>query len=166
MKHTRLILAAVILACVAGPARAETVVRMFLLTQDGPGAVAGTIHAADAQGGLRLTPRLKGLPPGRHAFHVNRDGDCAAGIADGRKVPGGAAGPVYQGKPPATTIGPEGSGRRRGDLPPLVVGADGVARAAVLAQGLRLSEIAGRSLLIDGGEGSAPGAVACGVIPK
>lgn len=160
----------------AGTARADqTRIRMYLLTADGVGAAIGTIHAADTKQGLRLTPLLKGLAPGPHGMDLHEHGDCGAGEAAGRKVPGLAAGGRFDPDKTARQTGPEGSGLL-GDLPALVVDPDGIARRPVAAPRLKLAQIKGRSIIIHAGAendvdqpasaGGGGGArVACGVVP-
>lgn len=159
----------------AGTARADqTRIRMYLLTADGVGAAIGTIHAADSTQGLRLTPLLKGLAPGPHGMDLHGHGDCGAGEAAGKKVPGLAAGGSFgPGKTTAQT-GPEGSGLL-GDLPALVVDPDGIARRPAVAARLKLAQIKGRSIVIHAGAendvdqpasaGGDGARVACGVVP-
>lgn len=63
--------------------------------------------------------------------------------------------PDLSGFAPGGHEGPAGTGHL-GDLPRLVVGADGTAKAAVAAPRLKLSDVLNRSLMIhaDGEEGS------------
>jgi Cu-Zn family superoxide dismutase len=134
----------------AGAARAEVVVRVYLLTADGTGAAIGTVHLSDSKAGLRLAPRLKDLTAGHHALHLWPGKLCAAAA-------GGDAGK-------GTAAGAPAHGR---ELPPLMVEADGIARAPLLAPGIRLADLqAGALLLIDEtGPTPAGRAAACGAIP-
>ena len=147
---------------------------MFQLTADGVGAAIGTIHAADSKQGLRLTPLLKGLTPGPHAMDLHENGDCGAGEAEGKKVPGLAAGGRFDPDKAISQAGPEG-GNLHGDLPGLMVDQDGIARRPVAVPRLNLARIKGRSIVIHagaqsdvdrpataGGDGTR---VACGVVP-
>ena len=159
----------------AGTARADQArIRMYLLSADGVSAAIGTIHAADSQQGLRLTPLLKGLAPGSHGMDLHENGDCGAGEAAGKKVPGLAAGgPFAPGKTGRQT-GAEG-GSLFGGLPALIVDPDGIARRPVAAPRLKLAQIKGRSIVIHAGAeneldqaasaGGDGARVACGIVP-
>jgi Cu/Zn superoxide dismutase len=57
----------------------------------GVGARLGTMTFADAAGGLLITPKLSGLPPGRHGFHIHGKGDCGPGMNQGKPAAGFAA---------------------------------------------------------------------------
>ena len=37
--------------------------------------------------GVVFTPKLSGLTPGAHGFHVHQNGDCSPAMKDGKKVP-------------------------------------------------------------------------------
>lgn len=157
----------------AAPALADqTRIRMNLLTSDGVGAAIGTIRAVDTGQGLRLTPLLKGLSPGPHGMEVHEKGDCGAGEAAGKRVPGLAAGGRFD---PDKSGGPgERAGADQpGDIPALVVDQDGIARHPVTAPRLKLAQIKGRSIIIRASDATnadqRPAGdqtrIACGVIP-
>jgi superoxide dismutase, Cu-Zn family len=170
--------AAVLLAALvfAGRVSADQArIRITLVTPVGIGATIGTVRAADTGEGLRLTPLLKGLAPGPHALSIHANGDCGPAEINGKKVAGGAAGGTFAptkaerpGKAPGTDVS---------SAPSLVltVDKDGIARTAVTAPGLRLEELKGRAIVIEGGApsetdkataaGEAGMRVACGVIP-
>ncbi len=140
----------------ARSAAADVVVRIYLLAPAGLGETIGTVHLSDAKGGLRLAARLKDLSAGPHGFHLRATGACGAASASAAKTAAHGA---------ATAAMAER------DLPPLVVGGDGVARGTVLAQGLKLADIHGGMLVIDGADeharpGAGASAAACGVIPQ
>jgi len=153
----------------------EARIRITLVTPEAIGATIGTVRAADTGGGLRLTPLLKGLAPGPHAISIHANGDCGPAEINGKKVAGGAAGGIFTptkaeqpGKAPGTDVSA---------APSLVLTADkdGIARTALTAPGLRLEELKGRAIVIEGGAPSgtdkakaadeAGVRVACGVIP-
>jgi superoxide dismutase, Cu-Zn family len=152
---------------------ADVVVPMNLVTEQGVGKSIGTITISETPGGLMFTPQLTDLAPGVHGFHVHQNPDCAAGMKEGKMVPGLAAGGHYD---PASTgkhEGPQGKGHL-GDLPALAVGADGKAATAVTAPHLKMAEVKGRSLMIHAGGdnyadqpaplGGGGARMACGVI--
>ncbi len=64
----------------AASAIAQTRVEMNLVDIKGVGASVGTVEFAPAQGGngVVITPKLKGLPPGVHGFHVHEFPNCGA----------------------------------------------------------------------------------------
>ena len=152
---------------------AEVVVQMNLVTEQGMGKGIGTVTISEGPAGLVFTPQLTDLAPGVHGFHVHQNADCAAGMKDGRMVPGLAAGGHYDPANTAKHEGPHGKGHL-GDLPALTVGADGKAVTAVTAPRLKMTYVKGRSLMIHAGGdnyadqpaplGGGGARVACGVI--
>ena len=71
-------------------------------------------------------------------------------MKDGNAVAGGAAGGHYDPKAAGRHGGPYGDGHL-GDLPNLVVEADGSARMPLLAPRLDVAAIAGRALIVHAG---------------
>ena len=152
---------------------ADAVVTMNLVNEQGLGKSIGTITISEGPTGLVFTPKLADLAPGVHGFHVHQNADCAAGMKEGKTVPGLAAGAHYD---PANTgkhEGPQGKGHL-GDLPALTVAADGTATTAVVAPRLKMADMKGRSLMIHAGGdnysdqpaplGGGGARVACGVV--
>ena len=139
----------------------------------GVGDALGTVTVTEDAGGVRFSPDLRGLPPGSHGFHVHEFGNCGAKEKDGKMVPGAMAGdhwdPDHHGK-----HGAPGAGGHRGDLPVLVVAADGTARQPVTVKDLKLSDLRSKSLMVHAGgdngsdtpkpNGGGGDRIACGVI--
>jgi Cu-Zn family superoxide dismutase len=130
-----------------------------------------TISAAGG-GGTQFKPALKGLPAGERGFHVHEKPDCGPKEKDGKPAAGEAAGPHWDPDKHAKHAGPKGKGHR-GDLPVLVVAADGSATKAVTAPAIRLADLSGKSLMIHAGgdtysepppSGGGGERIACGVI--
>jgi len=152
---------------------ADVVVPMNLVTEQGIGKGIGTVLVSEGPAGLVFTPKLTDLAPGLHGFHVHQNPDCAAGMKDGKTVPGLAAGGHYDPATAAKHEGPHGKGHL-GDLPSLTVGADGKAVTAVSAPRLKMADVKGRSLMIHAGGdnyadqpaplGGGGARVACGAI--
>ena len=130
------------------------------------GRSLGSVVVEDTDDGARFTPSLSGLTAGEHGFHVHVNPDC--GMA------GQSAGGHYD---PANTgrhEGPDGNGHL-GDLPRLVVAGNGAATVPVVARRVRVSDLAGRSLMIHAGGdnysdvpaplGGGGARVACGAVP-
>ena len=151
----------------------RVIVGMNLIDADGIGAEIGTISAEDTQYGLLLTPNLSELTPGVHGFHVHSNPDCSPGVRDGEVVPALAAGGHYDPENTGRHEGPYGDGHL-GDLPPLIVDADGTATLPLLAPRLEVADLTGRSLMIhQGGDnfsdmplplGGGGARIACGVV--
>jgi len=151
---------------------AEIVVTMNLVNDQGVGQSIGTVTITEGPGGLVFTPKLTGLLPGSHGFHVHQNPDCATASKDGKPVPGLAAGGHYDPAGTAKHLGPQGAGHL-GDLPALIVGDDGKATTAVVAPRLKMADMKGRSLMIHAGGdnysdqpaplGGGGARVACGV---
>lgn len=165
------VLAALALPCAA---LADYTVQVHSIDEKGVGTPLGTVKISAAKGGgVTFTPKLHGLPPGSHGFHVHENANCGAKEQDGKMNPGALAGghldPAKSGK----HEGPEGHGHQ-GDLPPLVVGADGNASEPVTSKRLKLPELAHKALVIhEGGDnfsdqpkplGGGGKRIACGVI--
>lgn len=165
-----------LLAALSLPAAAlaNYTVKMNAIDEKGTGAPIGTISVAKAKGGgVAFMPKLHGLPPGSHGFHVHEAANCGAKEQDGKLTPGGLAGGHLDPEKTGKHEGPEGHGHQ-GDLPPLVVGADGKASKAVSSKRLTLEELADKALVIhEGGDnfsdqpkplGGGGKRIACGVI--
>ncbi len=165
---------AILLALLAVPAYAETVVTLNVVDEKGVGAEIGRVALSDSKYGLVLTPALKGLPPGLHGFHVHQNPSCQPAEKDGKAIAAGAAGGHFD---PAGTNRhgePWGDGHL-GDLPPLYVDAAGNATQPVLAPRLKAADVAGHSIMVHAGGdnhadhpaplGGGGARVACGVVP-
>ena len=149
-------------------------VPMNFVSEDGVGASAGKVVVTQSPYGLVFTPELAGLPAGLHGFHVHENPSCLPGEKDGKKVPALAAGGHYDPQKTGKHGFPWGDGHL-GDLPPLYVSADGQATQPVLGPRLKMSDLAGRSLMVHvGGDnhsdhpaalGGGGGRMVCGVVP-
>jgi len=170
MKQTLASLA--ILFC-AGNAFADTTGQMTLVDAKGAGASVGQVVITESKYGLVFTPALTGLPPGAHGFHLHQNASCDAKEKDGKMTPALAAGGHYDPSDSKRHDTPWGDGHL-GDLPALVVNADGSASQPVIAPRLKAADLAGRALMVHvGGDNHAdhPAALggggarmACGVI--
>lgn len=161
-----------LLASVAGCTMADQTVQIHEVKSTGQGADLGVVILSQTPQGVRFQPLLKGLPPGEHGFHVHENPSCAPGNKDGIATAALKAGGHYDPDKTSRHEGPLGKGHR-GDLPRLVVGANGEASSAVIAPRLTLKELSGRSLMIHmGGDnysdnppmGGGGARIACGVI--
>jgi superoxide dismutase, Cu-Zn family len=116
----------------------STIERAELPMRDAAGRELGTLTLATQQGGLMLTGRLQGLPPGTHGIHLHQTGRC--------EPPFQSAGAHWN---PMNrrhgTLNPEGP--HLGDMPNLVVAGDGSATVSVMTSGGTLS---GAGALLDG----------------
>jgi Cu-Zn family superoxide dismutase len=182
MKKLALILgapaAAIMMLVAAGPAHAKSApkvkVTMDLIDPTGVGKPVGTVTLQDSKDGVTLTTDLKGLPPGEHGFHLHEKGSCDAADKEGKKTAGQAAGGHFD--PDATKAhkGPGGGGHK-GDLPKLEVSDKGVAKGKLEVTGLKVADMAGRSLMIHAGGdnysdtpkplGGGGDRIICGVVP-
>jgi superoxide dismutase, Cu-Zn family len=156
----------------AGAATAEATVNS--ISTSGVGARLGTVTFTDTARGLLITPRLSGLPPGQHGFHIHEKGNCGPGMNQGKLAAGFAAGGHYDPAHTKRHLGPFSTGGHRGDLPVLVVDSRGDATQPVTAPHLAVAEIRGRSVMIHAGGdnysdtplplGGGGARIACGVI--
>jgi Cu-Zn family superoxide dismutase len=136
------------------------------------GEALGTVVLEQTTNGLILKGSLKGVTPGAHGLHVHQVGKCEA--------PFKSAGDHFN---PLSRLHGERSdgGVHAGDLPNLVVPADGQVSFEIFAPGLTLTTGAGAVLDTDGSAlvlhakaddyisqpaGNAGDRVACGVITK
>src|SRR5262249_30939379 len=173
-----LLLAVATLFGSAGVARAAAKpvkVTMTFITPEGVGKSAGTVTLKETKEGVTLEPKLKGLPPGEHGFHLHENGSCDTAEKDGKKVAGQAAGGHFD--PDATKAhkGPAGGGHK-GDLPKLEVSEKGDAGGKLEAKGLKLADFEGKSLMIHAGGdnysdtpkplGGGGERIVCGVVPE
>jgi len=126
-----------------------------------------------AAGGVTLTIRASKLPPGTHGFHVHAVGKCEG---PDFKSAGGHFNPTGKQHGLENPAGPHA-----GDMPNLVVGADGTGTATVKLSGVSLEPGPG-SLFPEGGTslvvhaaaddmrsdpaGNAGARIACGVIER
>jgi Cu-Zn family superoxide dismutase len=156
----------------AGAASAEATINA--ISTKGAGARLGTVTFADSAGGLLITPKLSGLPPGEHGFHIHERGNCGPGINEGKSAAGFAAGGHYDPGHVKNHLGPFSTAGHRGDLPVLVVDGQGNAAQTITAPHLRVAEIRGRSIMIHAGGdnysdspkplGGGGARIACGII--
>ena len=130
------------------------------------GADAGRATATEVAGGLRFTLDARGLPPGTHGAHVHTVGRCDAPTFE-------TAGPHWN--PTTMQHGTQNpAGPHQGDLPNLIVGADGRGTVAATVPGATMAGL----LDADGGaivvhaqaddlrtdpSGNSGGRIACGV---
>jgi Cu-Zn family superoxide dismutase len=140
----------------------------------GTGAALGTVTVTSTPYGALFTPSLSGLMPGVHGFHVHENPSCDPKEQDGKMVPALAAGGHFDPGKTGKHLGPYGDGHL-GDLPPLVVDAEGKSTVPVLAPRIKLSDLKGHSLMVHAGAdnfadhphplGGGGARIGCGVIP-
>ncbi|MBM3950045.1 MAG: superoxide dismutase family protein [Rhodospirillales bacterium] len=160
----------------AHPASADDLtVKVYRTAEKGQGEEVGTIRFVDGKLGLEIYPKLKGLPPGPHGFHIHENRSCAAKAnPQGQMVLGLAAGGHYDPGKTGKHEGPHSDGGHLGDLPVLEVKADGTASGKLRAPRLKVADIKKRSVMIHAGGdnysdqpaalGGGGGRIACGVI--
>lgn len=150
MKLKTLIAAGCFLACSASAATLTVTLHEALPTGAGPSV--GDISVQETPYGLLFTPHLHGLAPGIHGFHVHQNPSCEPGQQDGKAVPALAAGGHLDPSQSGKHLGPYDDAGHLGDLPGLVVNADGTATYPLLAPRLKtLSELKGHALMIHAG---------------
>jgi Cu-Zn family superoxide dismutase len=103
-----------------------TAARVMLKSADGR-AVAKVKLRERRNGKVAVNVRARGLKPGFHGFHVHEKGLCES--------PGftSAGGHHKQGD--------QGHGEHAGDMPPLLVGDDGKAKAAFVTDSFRIADL-------------------------
>lgn len=153
---------------------AEVLIPVNAIDSSGIGAQIGTIRAKDTTKGMVVTPRLAGLVPGPHGFHIHDNPSCAPKEQDGKPVAGLAAGGHFDPHKSGRHDGPWAGGHA-GDLPALAVNGDGTASDSIVAPRLKVADLKGRSVMIHAGAdnysdqpkplGGGGARVACGVVP-
>ena len=153
---------------------AELVIPVNAIDANGIGAGIGSLKVKDGKGGVIVTPKLSGLTPGPHGFHVHENPSCQPKEQDGKMVPGLAAGGHYDPGKAAKHEGPWGYGHL-GDMPALSVNGDGTATDPLTAPNLKVADLKGRAIIIHAGAdnysdqpkplGGGGGRVACGIVP-
>lgn len=156
----------------AGAATATATINSISAT--GVGESLGTVTFMDTAQGMVITPKLSGLTPREHGFHIHEKGDCGPGMNQGKLAAGFAAGGHYDPAHTKKHLGPLSTIGHLGDLPVLVVDNKGDATEAVIAPHLTVAEISGRSIMIHAGGdnysdtpkplGGGGARIACGVI--
>jgi len=164
---------AVFVSSVGCAVAADVVVPINTVSDQGAVKAIGSVKISESSKGLTFAPSLEGLSAGEHGFHVHENPSCDAKEKDGKLTPALAAGGHYDPQATKKHEGPAGSGHL-GDLPKLVVGADGKASASVVAPRLKLEDVKGRALIIHAGGdnysdepeplGGGKARIACGVI--
>jgi len=170
-------LGGVLVLIVAAQVHAQAVsVPMQMVDTSGSVKSIGVITITSTAAGVMFAPKLEGLPPGPHGFHVHDKGSCDPAIDDktGKIMPAQAAGGHLDPEKTGHHEGPSGRGHL-GDLPVLIVDATGKANSPVMAPRLKMSDLPGRTLMIHAGGdtysdspkelGGGGARVACGVIP-
>lgn len=169
----RKILATAVIVGLTASAAAAANVDIKAITPEGEGKSLGSVAISETADGVTLKVAVSGLADGDHGFHVHEKGDCGPGEKDGKKQAGLAAGPHFDPKGTKSHKGPDGGGHD-GDLPKLTA-AGGKVDTTLTVKGVKLADIAGRSLMIhEAGDnysdqpenGGGKGRIACGVIPK
>lgn len=157
---------ALAIGCTGLPAQEATMSAiMNKVTATGTAESVGTVTFRQGEHGLIIEPNLAGLTPGPLGAHVHQNADCGPG-ADG--TPAGAAGTHIDPNTTGKHEGPYGKGHL-GDLPNLIVEADGTVKLPALAPRLKLADLAGKSFMIHAGKddyGQQPGGgrMLCGLI--
>ncbi|WP_164084732.1 tetratricopeptide repeat protein [Alteromonas flava] len=148
----------------------------------GVGESAGNILITQEEGGVRVVADVAGLPAGLNGMHFHEKPSCEAGLQQGERVAGLAAGGHYghghmmmdMGDMDMSSMTPEAHAmhmqmmKPKGDLPPLPIAADGTATDSVFGANLTIEELRGRSLMIHQGpdvDGVSGPKIACAVIP-
>ena len=169
------LIAALALSLAAAPAWAASVkVPIALATAKGAGETVGSVTLKDGKAGVSIALNLKGLPPGKHGFHVHANPSCdpAANPAGAMTAAQGAGAHLDPGKT-NSHLGPDGMGHM-GDLPLIEVAANGSAHQTLTTTRFKsVAQMKGHALMIHAGGdsysdtpplGGGGGRMACGVV--
>ena len=87
MKTIRFVAVALLLLGGSAAQAAKSVkVTMNTVTADGVGKSIGTITVKEGKDGVTIEPKLKGLTPGEHGFHLHEKPSCDPADKDGKKT--------------------------------------------------------------------------------
>ncbi|MDC9767393.1 superoxide dismutase [Cu-Zn] SodC [Proteus mirabilis] len=173
MKLIPLLLSGLLFTSVASAASLDVTLKEALPT--GAGDDIGVVTITETDYGLLFTPKLTGLTPGVHGFHIHANGSCEPDMKDGKPVPALKAGGHLDPENKGVHLGPYNKEGHLGDLPGLVANSQGDADYAVLAPRLtKLAQIKDKALMVHvGGDnysdnpealGGGGARMACGVI--
>lgn len=143
--------------------------RATAVLHDASGAEVGHANAVEVGGGLRVTLDVRGLTPGQHGAHIHTVGLCDA---PGFTTAGGHWNPTARQHGSMNPAGPH-----EGDLPNLVVGADGRGTLGAVIPGASVAgmlDADGAAMIVHAGAddlmtdpaGNSGGRVVCGVWTK
>jgi Cu-Zn family superoxide dismutase len=132
-------------------------------------AVSGSASLEDTPNGLHISAEFKGLPPGKHGFHIHEKGNCA----DEGKAAGGHFNPASAPHGLLTKDGLHAA--HAGDLGNIQVDAEGSAKTDLTLPGLTLKggeyPVGGLAVIVHEKEdyfgqptGNAGGRIGCGII--
>ena len=168
MRRLRSVAALVALLAAASASPAATAA-----LKDASGKQVGSATFTSAKTGVLVKVSVSGLPPGKHGIHLHAAGKCEPPdfkSAAGHFNPGGKQHGLHN---------PQGA--HAGDLPNLVVGKDGKAKASFTAKGATLADGEGSLLGPDGAAivihadaddektdpaGNSGARIACGIIER
>lgn len=111
---------------------------------DREGSPVGTARFEQGTAGVIISVEVSGLTPGKHGMHLHQVGTCAD-AAEGFKASGGHIAP--SGKPHGFR---NEKGPHEGDLPNLIAGSDGTARAELYSEMITVKDGAAALLDADG----------------
>jgi len=148
----------------------EFQVQIYRTSSSGLGPYVGTITikntmikiAGRDEPALVLKANLVNLSPGPHAFHIHEYPDCGPKEKDGVMVPGLAAGAhLFAQHQDGSEIVTYKS--HLGNLPNLIVAADGSSKEEVIAPRLLVADLLNRSIMIHVSQDDYSARAACGV---
>jgi Cu-Zn family superoxide dismutase len=111
-----------------------------VLMPTGSNAVQGTLVLTQKEDDVQVTGEIRGLKPGQHGFHIHQFGDL-------RSADGSSAGGHYN---PSKHQhgGPNAADHHAGDLGNITADDQGIAKVDTTAEGVKLSSLLGRSLVV------------------
>jgi len=129
------------------PTTGGATAKVVLVSADEDATEAGTVVFRDSDWGVLIEPKLHGLSAGPHGAHVHVNPSCDAINHQDHVMPAAAAGDHYDPGKAGVHAGPFGAGHL-GDLPNLIVEADGTATIPLLAPRLKVADLRERALII------------------
>lgn len=147
-------------------------VNIHAVSASGIAEKIGIIQLQDSPDGLVIQTQLTQLSAGEHGFHIHEKGSCEPAEKEGKMGAALAAGGHFN--PQKTPHHGTPSTGHLGDLPKLIVDANGNANTTSIAPRLKLADIQGLAIMVHAGGdnysddpkplGGGGDRVACGVI--
>lgn len=123
-------------AAATGKILGEPPVPVGAVIRDTAGKTVGSLHVENqGRHKTKITVTAKGLPAGYHGFHVHNKGVCDAKSIDPK------TGSPFFSAGPHLDLGSHSHPNHSGDLPPLLIAADGTGHMTIVTDRFRMRQL-------------------------